>query len=122
MKTSPRRFFTAEEDAVLIEMADRGDPLCVIAKRIGRLSGTAHGRLELLRNRQTQAAAPAPEIRRVIKPTIVIVKNPGVVKCLGGCNQQFQSPDRLRIRICPACKRAQAHSSVAFLAEHALLI
>ena len=26
------------------------------------------------------------------------------VRCLGGCGQMFQSPDRMRIRICNACK------------------
>lgn len=30
---------------------------------------------------------------------------PGIVRCLGGCDKKFASPDRCCIRICPSCKR-----------------
>lgn len=29
---------------------------------------------------------------------------PGKVRCLGGCGREFNSPDRVRVRICPRCK------------------
>jgi hypothetical protein len=32
---------------------------------------------------------------------------PGKVVCLGKCGKPFKSPDRVRIRICNACKRDQ---------------
>jgi Zn finger protein HypA/HybF involved in hydrogenase expression len=32
---------------------------------------------------------------------------PGQVRCLGRCGKQFYSPDRCRVRFCPACKRSR---------------
>jgi len=34
----------------------------------------------------------------------------GRVRCLGGCGQHFDSPDRCRIRICPKCKAKHRES------------
>lgn len=28
-----------------------------------------------------------------------------LVRCLGHCNKKFLSPDKTRVRICPACKK-----------------
>lgn len=49
------------------------------------------------------AAAPPVAVRR--KSRGLVKLNVGEVKCLGGCGKTFHSPDRLRIRICPECKK-----------------
>ena len=36
----------------------------------------------------------------------------GLVKCLGGCGGTFQSPDRMRIRICQGCKERQRKAGI----------
>lgn len=43
----------------------------------------------------------------------------GRVRCLGGCDQHFNSPDRCRIRICARCKAKQRENSDGYT-EHRL--
>lgn len=58
---------------------------------------------------QRRYAKPAGERRNTAaqsKPTA----RSGRVRCLGGCDQHFDSPDRCRIRICPKCKAKHRES------------
>ena len=43
----------------------------------------------------------------------------GLVRCLGGCGDHFNSPDRCRIRICPECK-SKRRLTTEGLTEHHL--
>jgi len=88
------------------EIADRlgGMPRQSVATRISRLRDNLGETIIKRRN-----AGPAGEHRntaRQSKPT----DRAGRVRCLGGCDQHFDSPDRCRIRICPKCKAKHRES------------
>ena len=88
-----------------------------VASRIGRLRENLGTDLVPLRNilRDTTNLERGPA-----KPTKTSQRQPdraGRVRCLGGCNQHFDSPDRCRVRICPVCK-ARRRNDTGGLAEH----
>ena len=51
-----------------------------------------------------------------VHPMAVEPSQPGAVRCLG-CDRTFPSPDRLRIRRCPDCKKKDADLSARELWE-----
>ena len=42
----------------------------------------------------------------------------GLVRCLGGCDKHFNSPDRCRIRICPSCRNNRKKNPVGLTEPH----
>ncbi len=97
--------WSAEDDRLILELRTAGKPWKEIGGAVGVSAGSASSRHGLLRARQD-----------ALKNGIS-----GMVKCLGpDCGKQFLSPDRCRIRICPACKQRIATYATGTPTEHAL--
>lgn len=95
--------WTAEDDEELLHLKAAGNPWKDIAVVLGVSPGAASSRYFLLKARQDAAESGLS----------------GMVRCLGpDCGKQFLSPDKCRIRLCPACKMA-SYSTFA-PTEHAL--
>lgn len=70
------------------------------------------------RNPAEQSRPPAAESRSTAEQSRP-GDRAGRVRCLGGCDQHFNSPDRCRIRICARCKAKQRENSDGYT-EHRL--
>lgn len=121
-RPAPRQF-TPEEDERLLAMAEAGMTHLQIAAALGRPLSSAGNRLRALR-RERDLGVLKPGLDKAttgLSSNRVKLLIGGEVNCLGGCGGRFHSPDRLRIRICPKCKRSDAYRSSSS-AEFALLL
>lgn len=108
----PRKQFTNEDDGMIIEMRRRGMSAEEIAGSMGLQASMIFGRLQMI---GWQESCPSRSSGKK-----GYVPRAGMVMCLGpGCGRQFLSPDRCRIRICPACKARRGDYSSGF-PEHFL--
>lgn len=97
--------WSAEDDRLILELRTAGQSWKEIGGAVGVSAGSASSRHRLLRARQD-----------ALKNGIS-----GMVKCLGpDCGKQFLSPDRCRIRICPACKQRMSIYATGVPTEHTL--
>ncbi len=117
---------TAEEDAQLIRWRAEGRSIMAISEAMNRQSSSVCYRLRLLLGLPKSPSAVKGYVRPSLphneerkngkqedladqKRTIQKARSmAGVCKCLGGCGKTFLSPDRLRIRVCPVCKKREA--------------
>lgn len=106
VKNVRKRRFTPEEDKRIVEMSKSGKTLAFIALTLGRNSSSVKYRLQLL-VRGFDFRRETPIVEKKEKTDLS-----GVVRCLGGCEKNWLSPDRFRIRICPSCKKSHHNSSV----------
>jgi hypothetical protein len=100
-----RRRFTQDEDQKILMMSSTGKTFGFMARELARNPSSVKYRLMFLRS---HSGIPVAAPRRSKAP----IDLSGVVRCLGGCERQFHSPDRMRIRICPHCKRLQQAGTV----------
>lgn len=102
LRSEMRVRFTPEDDAKMLALSAAGKTGREIGEALGdRQASSVNNRLRMLKG-----WVPTPRPHRAMGAK----KAPGgttqgVVKCLGGCGGEFLSPDRLRIRICPVCKK-----------------
>lgn len=104
-------------DQKIIDLYRQGLEFQDISDRLGGISRqTISTRIMRLRDNlgenllPRRRAMPQGERRNTAeksKPT----DRAGRVRCRGGCDQHFDSPDRCRIRICPKCKAKQRDNS-----------
>lgn len=73
----------------------------------GSLPAKKSYRKPVRRDAPDPCEVPAPQQRLQTDPS-------GIVRCLGGCERQWKSPDRLRIRICQSCKDKRRNSGTAY--------
>lgn len=90
-----------------------GMPRQTIATRIVRLRENLGEHILQRRN-----SKPSGERRNTADQSKKTARG-GRVRCLGGCDQHFDSPDRCRIRICARCKAKQRENSEGYT-EHRL--
>ena len=115
---APRRAwkkFTCEDDRRLLTLYADGLSVTQIGAEIGRTHQSIYARLHLLRIRGGAVTRETPEKKRRPVPGYA-----GVVRCLGGCEQNFLSWDRRKNRICPTCRNRQ--SQTHGVAEHSLYL
>jgi hypothetical protein len=105
MKYAKRRWFTAEDDAEILEGLESGVSFNEIALSLDRNRGSVQNRARLLHGLQSTSPYVSPKAPKANDLA-------GKVRCLGGCNKLFLSPDRLRIRVCPYCKKVQREGFV----------
>jgi hypothetical protein len=106
VKNGRNRRFQPEEDKRILAMSASGKTLRFMAMALDRNSSSIKYRLELLK-RGFDLRRVTPIAEKKTKQDLS-----GVVRCLGGCEKNWLSPDRFRIRICPSCKKAHHNSSV----------
>lgn len=116
-----RRLFSAEEDALILQLVKSGMSYTNIGASLGRRSSSIWNRVSRLQSLSFdermagKAASPQPvEPATPTKPKPTRVEIGGVVVCLGGCGRRFYSPDRKRIRICIACKKSHGDQGAGF--------
>lgn len=125
-------------DRQLLELFSQGLGYLEIGKRLGMPRQTVATRIVRLRdnlgehiiprrhakpagghrNTAEQSMPPAAESRSTAEQSRP-GDRAGRVRCLGGCDQHFDSPDRCRIRICARCKAKQRENSDGYT-EHRL--
>jgi hypothetical protein len=104
-----------EESQKIQALRAAGCSLSDIALELNRSGSGIWGHLKRLAGLPVRAMPPAalPPAVSVAQPAVavrrksrgLVKRHAGEVKCLGGCGKTFASPDRLRIRICPVCKK-----------------
>lgn len=111
-------------DQQLLELFSQGLGYLEIGKRLGMPRQTVATRIVRLRDNlgehiiPRRHAKPAGEHRNAAEQSRP-GDRAGRVRCLGGCDQHFDSPDRCRIRICARCKAKQRENSDGYT-EHRL--
>lgn len=111
-ETRPRKQFTNEDDGMILEMRRQGMSAEEIASSMGMETSMIFGRLQMIGGQESWPSRSSGKKGYVQKA--------GMVRCLGpGCGKQFLSPDKCRIRICPACKARRGDYSSG-LPEHFL--
>lgn len=106
-----RQLFTPEEDQRIKQMLSDGQSHKEIAETLKRAKGSVTGRVHKLLGRTPPSVPSQPRAPSGLR---------GKVSCLGGCGALFDSPDRLRIRMCPACKRTHGRSGLPEAFESAI--
>lgn len=100
--------FSADEDARMLAMAGNGQTCVEIAIAMNRMLESVRGRLALLRGK----AADAGDMRAAAGVPAGKARIAGrTVRCLGGCDKSFFSPDPLRIRVCCRCRNTERWQS-----------
>jgi len=111
-------------DRQLLELFSQGLGYLEIGKRLGMPRQTVATRIVRLRDNLGEHIIPrrhgtsAGERRNAAEQSRP-GDRAGRVRCLGGCDQHFDSPDRCRIRICARCKAKQRENSDGYT-EHRL--
>jgi DNA-binding CsgD family transcriptional regulator len=103
-------------DQQIIDLYREGLEYQQIANRLGGIARqTIATRITRLRENlgehilQRRHGKPSGERRNTADQSKKTARG-GRVRCLGGCDQHFDSPDRCRIRICPKCKAKHRES------------
>jgi hypothetical protein len=105
MTYAKRRWFTAEDDAEILRGLAAGVSLNEIALSLDRKRGSVQNRARLIQGLQSTSQYVSPKAPKSNALS-------GKVLCLGWCGKHFMSPDRLRIRVCPYCKKVQREGLV----------
>lgn len=95
-------YWSPEHDQRALKMNAQGFSCGEIADALGRSKSSVTRRLQGLYGSTARPPAAPGQKGPKAKPEITWVK------CLGGCGGTFQSPDRMRIRVCPKCKARPA--------------
>ncbi len=112
-----RRNFTPDDGLSVAELRNSGMSYPEISAHTGIALGSMHRLMRIAEG----APVDASDEKRAKKladrkkyaelyPFRRETKGGSEVRCLGGCGQMFQSPDRMRIRICRACKERHRNS------------
>lgn len=119
------RPFSQQDGNTVMAMRAAGMTFVEISKETGFAVGSMHtimskaaGKPVISRSIEQKAARAIADrkARAIAKGPVKRKSAPlEMVRCLGGCEQQFPSPDRMRIRICPSCK--SAHKNISTAAE-----
>ena len=103
--------FTAADDAAILDLHRQGNSFYKIALLTGFARSSVGARLGILSGKLPPSKVQRAEERARARQEGVVARQSeaaGWCRCLGGCGKTFLSPDRLRIRVCPVCKRKNA--------------
>jgi hypothetical protein len=107
--------FTAADDAAMLDLRRQGHSFAAIALLLGLAKSSVGTRVRMLGGKLPPSKLQRAEERASARQEGGQVARKsdasGWCLCLGGCNKKFLSPDRLRIRICPTCKKRTAWQS-----------
>ncbi len=109
--------FTAQDDAAMLDLRRQGYTFAKIALLLGFAQSSVGARVRMLGGQ-----LPPSKLRRTAERASAREEGGQVARksdtsgwclCLGGCDKKFLSPDRLRIRVCPICRKKSAWQSGA---------
>lgn len=110
------RFFTPQEDAILLRMVGEGESSRTISAAINRPHSSILGRIDYLARNGVAVAKPrnetAPAARKPEKKCPQRSTNSAMVRCLGGCGRMFLSWDKFRNRQCKSCSKRNSNSGL----------
>lgn len=106
-----KRNFTPDDGLVVAELRNAGMSYPEISVHTGFSLGSMHRLMRIAEDAQIDSgdekrAKKLADRKKYaeLHPFRRETKQSAEVRCLGWCGQMFQSPDRMRIRICNACK------------------
>lgn len=113
-----KRNFTPDDGLVVAELRNAGMSYPEISAHTGFALGSIH-RLMHIADGTPIDASDEKRAKKLadrkkyaeLHPFRRETKQSAEVRCLGGCGQMFQSPDRMRIRICNACKNRHRNAA-----------
>lgn len=114
-----KRNFTPDDGLVVAELRNSGMSYPEISAHTGFALGSIHRLMHIADGTPIDASdekrAKKLEDRKkyvALHPFNREAKKVAEVRCLGGCGQMFKSPDRMRIRICRACKERHKDAAI----------
>lgn len=110
------RFFTPDEDAIILRMVSEGESYRSISEATGRAYSSIFNRVAYLERNGAAVAKPRNEAataaRKPEKQHPQRSTNSAMVRCLGGCGRMFLSADKFRNRQCKTCRERNSNSGL----------
>lgn len=114
-----KRNFTPDDGLVVAELRNAGMSYPEISAQTGFSIGSMHRLMRIAECAKIEAGDEKLAKKLADRKKYVALhpfnreeKKVAEVRCLGGCGQMFESPDRMRIRICNACKKRHRNAAI----------